>query len=165
MRCHSQFCDLHSLPEVLCCSSSEVAKTLVSKSCLVATKVSDLQQTCLYGCTHRPSGMWLVFSCTSQPVPGSPQPCSQRAPAFTTHTNVKGFPGSPYPTKLLQAGEATFVTAPACKQDSCPIAGLRNECEHFSSILSAPVFPRANCFGCGGVEAEYLLIRILSRWK
>lgn len=46
---------------------------------------------------------------SSQPLPGSQQPCSQCAPAFTTHTKMKGFPGPLYLTKILWPGEATFV--------------------------------------------------------
>lgn len=89
-------------------TSRSVTKTLVSKSCLVATHVSDSQQhkpACEAAPTISLGCDWFAHA-VSQPVPGSRQPCSQRAPA---HTNMKGFPGCLYLTKFLWTGEDTFV--------------------------------------------------------
>lgn len=111
-------------------------------------------QTCLWGCTHRRSGMWLLFSC------GVPA-CARLTAALLSvcscfHRAHKRERWTSLPDQAPVGRRSHVCRAPACKQDSCPISGLRNECERFSSILSAPVLPRAICFGwrCGGWVAS-----------
>lgn len=107
MRCHSQFCHLHSLPGVLP-PAAKLPRRCFPNPALCGNPHQGVAttQTCLGGCTQH---LFLWAPAVSQPAPGSEQPCSHRAPAFTAHTNVKGLPGPRYLTKLLWAGEATFV--------------------------------------------------------